>query len=242
MIVYKAENKINGKVYIGKTIQPLEQRISRHINGKGAYFHSAIKKYGINSFVFSVIDSAETDIELCKKEIYWIKNMKSRQPYGYNLTDGGDGTVGRIQSDETKNKISMAHKGKTNKRLAEWNKKNWKGKHHSEEIKKKIGEGNLGKRMSLEARMKLSEKAKTRILSEITKAKISRSLMGRPYTEKMMHVLIARNKSRAGIKHTSEHNRKISESGKGRKHSEETKIKMSQSATKLWGNRKYGNQ
>lgn len=56
MIVYKAENIINGKVYIGRTKNNLETRAHLHnlsaIGGSKTIFHSAIREYGIDSFVF----------------------------------------------------------------------------------------------------------------------------------------------------------------------------------------------
>jgi len=48
MIIYKITNKINGKSYIGQTIQKLEYRIGDHFSGHGnaRRLSSAIKKYG----------------------------------------------------------------------------------------------------------------------------------------------------------------------------------------------------
>ncbi len=62
MIIYKATNLINGKVYIGATSLKLNARIKYHI--KDAYrpdrpkgrFQEAIIKYGIDSFDFEQIE------------------------------------------------------------------------------------------------------------------------------------------------------------------------------------------
>ena len=56
MIVYKITNKINGKVYIGQTIRPIEQRYKRHINDAmnnvlNTHFARAIRKYGQEIFI-----------------------------------------------------------------------------------------------------------------------------------------------------------------------------------------------
>jgi hypothetical protein len=82
----------------------------------------------------------------------------------YNKTDGGEGVSGRIQSDETRKKISDSNKGKR------------RGKKHSEESKRKISEARKGKPRSEETKRKMSESTKGRKgkpHSEETKRKIS---------------------------------------------------------------------
>ena len=51
MEIYKITNKVNGKVYIGQTIRPVEYRFHRHINDAmhnilDTHFARAIRKYG----------------------------------------------------------------------------------------------------------------------------------------------------------------------------------------------------
>lgn len=91
MLIYKVENKINHKVYIGQTIKTLEERKCEHLkyvhNGKGFRFHKAIRKYGEDNFIWSVIDTASTVEELNQKECYWIEYYKS-YINGYNSTKG----------------------------------------------------------------------------------------------------------------------------------------------------------
>ena len=94
-IIYKATNKINGKVYIGQTCRTLKVRRAEHLtDGKclkyNTYFYKAINKYGGDSFVFEEIDKADTKEELNEKEIYWISFYDTFKN-GYNSTVGGDG-------------------------------------------------------------------------------------------------------------------------------------------------------
>lgn len=117
MIIYKAVCSVNGKIYVGQTVCSLEKRISEHKNDKrtmNRIFPRAIHKYGIGSFVFSVIDSANTIKELDDKEIFWIEKLGSRYPNGYNLAGGGEGLFGFKHSESTKSKMSAAAKGKKN--------------------------------------------------------------------------------------------------------------------------------
>lgn len=108
MLVYKATNLINGKVYIGATTKSLENRRKGHINhaygsAKNGYFQDAILKYGPDSFNFEEIDEADTLDEMYKKEQYWIKYYNSTDDrYGYNLDSGG---IYCKKSESTKRKI-----------------------------------------------------------------------------------------------------------------------------------------
>lgn len=111
MIIYKIQNKINGKIYIGQTVGTLQRRISQHKSNskKKSVINMAIRKYGWDNFVAEVIDSAKSIEELNQKEIYWIQHYESIAPNGYNLEIGGKNA---INSEETRKKISQSLKGK----------------------------------------------------------------------------------------------------------------------------------
>ena len=150
MIVYKIQNKINEKIYIGITTRKLNRRIYDHIfksrqpNIGG--IAGAIKKYGIQNFDIIIIDVAYTHDELNEKEVYYIKKYNSMAPNGYNLYTGGlhhqcseitrekfrqQGRK-RKHSDETRAKMSATGKIKT---FTDEHKKNitlaLKGRKHS---------------------------------------------------------------------------------------------------------------
>jgi group I intron endonuclease len=72
-----------------------------------------------------------------------------------NLTDGGEGTVGMNMTDEHKNKLSLAKKGKVSA---------FKGKKHSDSSKEKLSKSlqgktawNKGKNLSKETKEKISK-------------------------------------------------------------------------------------
>ena len=117
MIVYKATNLINNKIYIGQTINSLDYRMNQHFREsrcekkKNTYFHNAINKYGESSFEFVVIDSADSIDELNEKERYWIAFYDSNnKTNGYNLDTGG--TNGGKKSETTRKKIGETTKEK----------------------------------------------------------------------------------------------------------------------------------
>jgi len=109
MIIYKATNKINNKIYIGQTTNTLQYRANQHFreakreDRPNTYFHNAIEKYGFENFTFEVIDSANIIDELNLKEQYWIRFYDStNKQIGYNLDSGG---VNCFKSARTKRKI-----------------------------------------------------------------------------------------------------------------------------------------
>lgn len=98
--IYKVTNNINGKVYIGQSIN-IEKRWKNHINHSfnnsysdyNSVFHKAIRKYGIDNFNFEIIEECKKE-ELNKQEKYWIKYYNSYLGFencnGYNMTLGGE--------------------------------------------------------------------------------------------------------------------------------------------------------
>ena len=119
MIIYKATNTINNKIYIGQTIHTLDRRRNQHErsfkykNTKDNVFARALEKYGIENFVWEVIDRAETLEELNEKEEFWIRELNSLVDSGggYNVKLGGSNDT---QSITTRRKISEAQKGSKN--------------------------------------------------------------------------------------------------------------------------------
>ena len=104
--VYGIENLINHKIYIGKTIHTLEERIQRHKWGKKSLISRAMRKYGFENFVYIVLEECETAEKLNEREIYWIAKLNCKKPNGYNMTDGGEGCLGFHHSDDAKRKIA----------------------------------------------------------------------------------------------------------------------------------------
>ena len=158
-IIYGWYNTKSEKWYIGQTIRP-EARFKRHINyainkKDNNKFHNALRKYGLDNFVYCVLEENVLVDNLDMMEIYWIEEFDSFYS-GYNLTLGGDGLKGFIMPEEQKKKISQSNKGKTKNHLSEETKKKlseshkgnpgyWTNKHLSEEIRKRISESHKGK-------------------------------------------------------------------------------------------------
>lgn len=169
MLIYKITNKINGRIYIGQTTQPLNQRWKEHCKMTSHCYalNSAIKKYGREAFSIEVIQICENREDLNNTEKYYIDWHNCLAPNGYNLTTGGDSTKwseetikkraasnrGKKRSEETRKKLSLARKKrviseqtrlKTSLSVSGENNPMF-GRKHSEESKRKISETKKGK-------------------------------------------------------------------------------------------------
>jgi len=102
--IYKIYNSFNGKVYVGKTKQSLNKRIYSHLFllKKNKHYNKHLQSAWNNDgkyFEFSIIETCD-DCNWKDREMFWIKEFKSRDgEFGYNLTLGGDGGLGRTVSD-----------------------------------------------------------------------------------------------------------------------------------------------
>jgi group I intron endonuclease len=90
-IIYLIRNRLNGKGYVGQTTeQNFKSRMSYHRyeakDGNPIYLYKAIRKYGWHSFETTIIEHTDFPDE---REVYWIKELNTLAPNGYNLTTGG---------------------------------------------------------------------------------------------------------------------------------------------------------
>ena len=92
--IYQIINKINGKIYVGKTNYSIEKRFKEHCRdafqprNEKRPLYAAIRKYGVENFYVELIEETnEPEI----REVYWIEKLRSFKT-GYNATQGGDGT------------------------------------------------------------------------------------------------------------------------------------------------------
>jgi len=240
--IYGIRNSVNGKWYVGQTID-LNNRKSVHFASlHGRYHHndhlqSAFLKYGKECFEFYILEEAPIT-ELDIKENEYISVFKSDQrDHGYNIERGGNNH--RVCSDETRQKLSIANKGRrhsleSKKKIGDAHRGaksvNY-GKHPSPETLKKMSESmrgkNKGKHASLKTRKKISESGKGRIpwnkgksglyhVSMETRRKISATLKGIPLTEERLTRLAQMQKNRIGCHHSTDARKKMSDAKKGK--------------------------
>lgn len=88
MIIYCAKNKINNKVYIGKTIKPLCKRMSDHKyeafkRHRQSKFYNALREFGWENFSWSILGKTNTLTNLKKLERKLIISFNAIEE-GYN--------------------------------------------------------------------------------------------------------------------------------------------------------------
>ena len=165
----------SGKKYVGITSGSVESRRKRHVSrarsgskkARCPAVQAAIRKYGPESFRIDTVCVADWDY-LTEMEARFIKGLGTKAPNGYNLTDGGDGMIGVVRSDEWRRKISKARAGTK----------------LSEAHKKSIGDAHRGRKRPPETGRKISAAllGKTgRKHSEETKKRIGDTLRGRSH-------------------------------------------------------------
>jgi len=160
--IYLWENKINGKIYIGSSID-LKRRLTTYYNlnhltkNPTRYINNALLKDGHSTFSLYILEYCSDIKDLINREQYYFDLLNPT----YNICKTAGSTLGRLHADESKEKIS---KSKLNTNISDDN--HFYGKIHSKEAREKM------------AKSKLST-----VLSEEVKEKISANMSGRKFTE-----------------------------------------------------------
>lgn len=171
LIIYKATNLINGKVYIGQTIGTLKYRQTQHLwgakSGSNYHFHNALLKYGVDNFKWEVLCCCFAIDGLNEMEVYFIALYDSMKN-GYNLQSGG---LNYRASEETKAKMSNNNaRAMLGRKVPEETKEKMRiaKQKMSKETKRKLGKAiseaqrgeknhNYGKHPSEETKKKISD-------------------------------------------------------------------------------------
>lgn len=179
--IYSITNEINGKSYIGKT-NDLVRRWKEHCYGKGntSILNKAIKKYGLEHFVFDIVaqipfDSVEELNDVLKQlEVYYI-GIYDTFNGGYNATIGGDGISYYHHSEDTKKKMSESQKGRifTEEHKAKCGLA-FKGHHHTKEARESIRQALLNRSNALKKQIGDKLRGKKRDPQVIMKGAIKR--------------------------------------------------------------------
>lgn len=93
--IYVITNQVNGKQYVGKTVNSINYRWTQHLNSiykpttEKRPLYTAMRKYGSKNFKIEQLEECSS-FEAEKREQYWISKLNTYKE-GYNATVGGDG-------------------------------------------------------------------------------------------------------------------------------------------------------
>lgn len=267
--IYKIENLINHKVYIGQSCN-IEKRKEIHFIAlernchQNEYLQRSYNKYGIENFSHEIIEECSEEL-LSEREIYWI-NYYDSYNNGYNLTEGGYGIRGYHHNKDTRVRMSKSQKDrvrtdeeieKIRRIITEYN--TTRDYHHSEETKNKIsnavrkfheknpglysGENSsfYGKHHTEEWKKNMSERFSGSRNPMYGKYGKDNPNTGKKRSEESLIRLSVAHK---GIKHTESQKKKIGNNTKGRKYMnnglEERRVKPDEIQSYLDNGWKYG--
>lgn len=246
--IYLVTNLINGKRYVGQTIQRLRTRWAAHCNSsnnKCRALSAAITLYGRDNFLVEIIAVANDKDELDKLEFAMVKEHNCIAPDGYNLKHGG-GSRGPL-TDELKARIrlsTIASHGNPELRqkmsafqLGSWADPESRDRRlsgilaWSNSAQAKKAKSDAAKKLwesdEFREKMKSARIENKTPRSQEYRDRMSKMFQGRKVSPETRAKMSEAAKNRARGSLSDEHKAKISEARKGAKFSEEHRAKLS---------------
>jgi group I intron endonuclease len=153
MYIYTIKNLVNGKMYVGQTIQSNpKMRWYAHCDmmrkGKKSYLYDSMRKHGLENFLWQVVDTASSIEHLNELETAWANTLKKQGIVLYNNRETGNN---KRHSQESIEKMRAVHKLRhATQIIGGWKRRDGGpmcGKKHSSETKNKMSESGKKARM-----------------------------------------------------------------------------------------------
>jgi group I intron endonuclease len=211
MIIYKTTNLLNGKIYIGK-----DRYNNENYLGSGKILKQAIQKYGRDNFNKEILEECQDEKIWLKREVYWIEYFNSTK-VGYNIALGGNGGD-TISNNPNKDDIRKRHSEK----MKDPNVNKNKARGRKPIIKKRDDPNWINPRLGKESPLKGRSSGKKGIPNQKHSEwmKNNNPFRGKTHSEEHKQKLKEINSKPK----SEEHKRKISETLKGNKPGNMTKV------------------
>jgi group I intron endonuclease len=110
MHIYTIKNLVNGKMYVGQTVQSnAKMRWYAHCDmvrkGKKSHLYDSMRKYGIDNFLWEVVDRANTIEELNELETIWANKLRDQEITLYNNRETGGNKKHSAESIEKMRRV-----------------------------------------------------------------------------------------------------------------------------------------
>jgi len=161
--IYAIVNNTTKGMYIGSAIN-MTRRLNTHrqLLRKNKHYslhlQNAYRKHGETAFSYEIVEFVSNKTELIDREQVWIDFFKPT----YNKRKKANSPLGTKHSDETRMKMSLAHKNKV----------------FTDEHRANLSKARKGVPISESQKALLSELHKGKIITKETCAKISSALVG----------------------------------------------------------------
>jgi group I intron endonuclease len=177
--IYKIENKINGKVYIGSSVNLKKRKREHFFDLKNNDHHSSklqksYNKHGHENFLFIPLLFCSKDNLIFYEQL--VIDKYDCVNNGYNILPSAGSMLGYVLSPEAREKISKSKKGTKKPPLTDEQRKNMSlaqtgvtrkgGWHHTEETKEKIRAAHKGNKYNLGKKLPKEHKEKIGIASK----------------------------------------------------------------------------
>lgn len=231
--VYQHRRKDDGRIfYVGKGKGKRAYSLVR-----GLFWKRVVAKHG---FIVEFLKTDLTEEDAFALEIETIRLYRSQDIELINLTDGGEGTTGRVTSDESRVRYRESRLGNKNPMFH---------KTHSDEIKQRISQASKESHSKPGYTASLAQKLKGIVRSDSTKEKIRKFRTGKHHSAETKQKLSLSKKGKPsgrkgaelsdstksllrqinlGKKLSQETKNKIGESSRGRRLTEDAKKKISE--------------